>query len=155
MRKCYLWRLNFRTKSWVSQSVNLLDYNCLITIFFKCNVSFTFSRKQLLTSLHPGSAPGVYSVFTHRVSWDGSRNFTTFTIKLFLTIVNGLRSLKIWQGSWIHFKLSLPFTTSYVSHFISFYFERIFKYGPCRYFWLLYREYFECADTKVQILFKI
>ena len=40
VRKCYLQRLNFRTKSWILQSVNLLDYNCLTSIFFQCNVSF-------------------------------------------------------------------------------------------------------------------
>ena len=44
--KCYLSRLNFRTKIRILQSVNLLDYNCLTSIFFKPNVS-----------LHPGSAP--------------------------------------------------------------------------------------------------
>ena len=76
----------------------------------------------------------VYLVFIHRVSWGGSRKLTTFTIELFLIIVNGLRCLlKIWQGSWIHFKFFLPFTSSYVIHFISFYFERIFKYKPYRY----------------------
>ena len=85
----------------------------------------------------------MYSVFTHRVSWGSSRKLTTFTIELFLIIVNGLRrSLKIWQGFWIHFKFSLPFTTSDVSHFISFYFERIFKYKPYRYLWVLHRGVF-------------
>ena len=73
----------------------------------------------------------MYSDFTQTVSWGGSRKLTTFTIELFLIIVNGLRrSLKIRQGSWIHFKFPLPFTTSYISHVISFYFERIMKYKP-------------------------
>ena len=81
----------------------------------------------------------VYSVFTHRVLWGGSRKLTTFTIELFLIIVNGLqRSLKIWQGSWIHFRFSSPFTASYASQFISFYFEKKFKYKLYRYLWVLY-----------------
>ena len=101
----------------------------------------------------------VYSGFTHKVPWGGSRKLTTFTIELFLIIANGLQhSLKIWQSSWIHFKFSFSFITSdvfYYSHFISFYFETIFKYNPYRYLWVLYREYFECADAKVQRRFKM
>ena len=79
-----------------------------------------------------------YSVFTHRVSSDGSRKLTTFTIKLFLIIVNALRlSLKIWQGFWIHFKFSLHFPVSYVTQFTSFHFKKSFKYKPYRYLWVL------------------
>ena len=85
----------------------------------------------------------MYSVFTHRISWGGSRKLTTFKIEVFLIIVNGLRrSLKIWQGSRSHFKFSLPFTTSYVSHFIFFYFERILKYKSFRFPCVLSREVF-------------
>ena len=39
MGKSYLHRLNFKTKSEVLQSFNLLDYNCLTSKFFKPNVS--------------------------------------------------------------------------------------------------------------------
>ena len=85
----------------------------------------------------------MFSIFTHSVSRGGSRKFTAFLIELLLMIVNGLqRSLKIWQSSWINFKFSLSFTTSYVSHFILFYFERIFKYKPYRYLWVLHRGVF-------------
>ena len=39
-KKSFVWlRLNFRTKSLILQSVNLLDYNCLTPIFFKTNLS--------------------------------------------------------------------------------------------------------------------
>ena len=37
--KCYLWGLNFRTKIRILQSVNLLHYNCLTSVFFKSNVT--------------------------------------------------------------------------------------------------------------------
>ena len=80
----------------------------------------------------------VHSVFTHRILWGGFRKLTTFTIELFLIIVNGLQhSLEIWYGSWIYFKFSLPLTTSYVCHFISFSFQKMFKYKPYRYLWVL------------------
>ena len=85
----------------------------------------------------------MYSTFTHRFSWRGSRKLTTFQIELFLIIVKDLRRLlKIWQGSWIHFKFSLPFITLYVSQFLLFHFERIFKCKPYRYNWILYQRVF-------------
>ena len=80
----------------------------------------------------------VYSAFTHRFSWGGSRKLAIFKIELFLIIVNNVRcSLKIWQGSWIHFRFSLPFTASYVIQFILFYFERTVKHKPYRHLWIL------------------
>ena len=109
-----------------------LRINVLFTHYFLCiNVTVKVKKKR------------EYSVFTHRVSWGGSRKLTTFTTELFLKIVNGLRrSLKKWQSFWIHFKFSLPFSTSYVSHIICFYFERIFTCKPDRYLWVLYRGVF-------------
>ena len=127
-----------------SFNFSVLKYLPFFTYFLCINLTVKVNKKR------------VYPGFTHRLSWGGSRKLTTFTIELFLIIANGLRrSLKIWQGSWIHFKFFLFFITSDVSHFISFYFERIFKYKPCRYLWVLYREYFECADAKVQRRFKM
>ena len=123
---------------------SVLKYLLFFTYFLCINLTVKVNKKR------------VYSGFTQRVSWGGSRKHTTFTIELFLIIVNGLRcSWKIWQRSWIHFKFSLPFTTSDVSHFISFYFERIFKHKSYRYLWILYWDYFECADAKVQRRFKM
>ena len=69
--------------------------------------------------------------------------FTTFKMKLFLIKVNGLRhSLKIWQVCSIDFNFFLSFTTSWVSQFIFFYFEKIFNDKPYRYLWIFYRRAF-------------
>ena len=136
----------FHIPSLLGILVNIQGEMCVVVVIFLyqniCHFLTYFLCINLTVKV---KKERVYSVFTHRVLWGGSRKLTTFTIELFLVIVNGLRrSLKIWQGSWIHFKFSLPFATSYVSCFISFYFEatRIFKYKSYIYLWVFYRGVF-------------
>ena len=99
----------------------------------------------------------MYSGFTHRFSCGGSRKLAIFKIELFLIIVNNVRcSLKVWQGSWIHFKFSLPFTASYVIQFIIFFFlKELLSTSHTDAFGFCIKEYFECADAIVQRPFTI
>ena len=97
----------------------------------------------------------VCSVFTHRVSWDGSRKLTTFKIELLLIIVNGLRlSLKIWQGSWFLVPSLLLLHTS-VSSFCFILKEFKLQAMQIDIFGFCIGEYREYADAKVRRHFKI
>ena len=130
----------FHTLSLLGILVNIEGEMCVVVVIFLYqNICLFFTYFLCINLTVKVKKKRVYSVFTRRVSSGGSRKLTTFTIELFLIIVNGLRSsLKIWQGFWIHFKFFLLFNASYVSHVISFYFENNFNYKPYRCLWVLY-----------------
>ena len=48
VRKCYFYRLSFRTKNLILQRVYLLDYNCLISIYF-LNPIFYFLKEAIVS----------------------------------------------------------------------------------------------------------